>query len=132
LILQSAVQSLTVVDNEIYPDAVSKIGVLMYELITLHPFVEGNKRTGFMCADTLLVLNDRILVASGNERIAISLKVVRLEIDRDFLVEWLWDHSIESANIRTNNHGTYMTTKTLKRTLNSIFLTECGSKGRHS
>lgn len=90
-----AAPSLIVYGKEIYPDTVSKISALMYEITTLHPFIEGNKRTGFMVADTLMVLNGRQIVASNGEKIAISLGLAKLEIERAELTEWMGNNSEE-------------------------------------
>ena len=58
----------------------------MYEITTLHPFIEGNKRTGFTCADMFLVINDHLLVASPEEGTEILLKVARMEMERSELI----------------------------------------------
>lgn len=84
---------LKVYGRNIYPGVVDKIGALMYEITTLHPFIEGNKRTGFTCADMLMVKNGRIIVASVNERVKVSLEVARLEMNRDELIKWLKNNS---------------------------------------
>jgi death-on-curing protein len=35
-------------DQELYPSTEEKASRLCYEIITQHPFVDGNKRTGLM------------------------------------------------------------------------------------
>ena len=95
---------LTFGGTDIYPDVLSKIGALMFEIITLHPFVEGNKRTGFLCADMLMILNDRVLIASDEERTAIAISVAKMETDRESLIAWLRIHSIETVHVRSDSN----------------------------
>ncbi len=75
----------------------------MYELTTLHPFIEGNKRTASLCADTLMILNDHIIVASNDERTRISLETAKMNVERDELIAWLRDCSYEKALIEKKN-----------------------------
>jgi len=88
-----AAPDLTFNKQEIYPGTVTKIGALMFEIITLHPFIEGNKRTGFLLADMLMIMNGRIMTGTDDERTAIAMSVARLETDRDALITWLEEHS---------------------------------------
>jgi death-on-curing protein len=92
--------------REICPDVVSKISTLMYEIITLHPFIEGNKRTGFTVADTLMLHNHRRIVASNEEKIAISLGVAKLQIERDELTEWIRNNS-EGMTVTLKQRGNF-------------------------
>lgn len=78
--LLNAIESphIKVYGQEIYPDPISKIGTFMFEMITLHPFIEGNKRTGLMCADTLMVLNYGVITASDRQRKNVALSSRRI------------------------------------------------------
>lgn len=40
---------------------IDKAAILLYEIINLHPFIDGNKRTAFVAADTLLRLNGKTI-----------------------------------------------------------------------
>ena len=42
-------------------DIYHKAAMLLYEIITTHPFVDGNKRTAFEAAETLLWKNGKSL-----------------------------------------------------------------------
>ena len=40
-----------------YAELHEKVAKLMHEIVTLHPFIDGNKRTGFMAGVVTLDLN---------------------------------------------------------------------------
>ena len=61
----------------------------MFEMITLHPFIEGNKRTGLMCADTLMVLNYGVITASDRQRKNVALRLAKNIMTRQNLIKWL-------------------------------------------
>jgi death-on-curing protein len=109
-----------VYETEIYPDVVSKAAVMMYELTTLHPFVEGNKRTAFLCADMLLVLNDHLLVANNEERTEVSLRVARMGMNRDNLIDWFREKTIETAMNQAEDEKFMTVTKRIKKNSNVL------------
>ncbi|MDP8258918.1 MAG: type II toxin-antitoxin system death-on-curing family toxin, partial [Candidatus Aadella gelida] len=50
--------------QEAYPDFFEKCAVLGYALIQNHPFVDGNKRTGFASMHLMLLMNGYDLASS--------------------------------------------------------------------
>ena len=60
-----------------------------------HPFVDGNKRTGFASIIVFLGLNGFDLVAPPEQATAIMLEVGAGNVDEDALARWIAD------NIRT-------------------------------
>ena len=65
-------------------------------IILNHPFVDGNKRTGFLCAYLFLYLNGWNLAASEVEAVDAVLSLAVREIDETGFSNWLRDHSIAS------------------------------------
>lgn len=59
-----------------------------------HPFSDGNKRTGFLAAYALLLLNGYEIEASQAEVIAFVLAVAAGEIDEDGISAFLRDHCV--------------------------------------
>ncbi|MEW5718511.1 MAG: Fic family protein, partial [Chloroflexota bacterium] len=43
-----AVPKQTMFGDDLYPDVATKAAILLFTLIKNHPFVDGNKRTGFL------------------------------------------------------------------------------------
>ena len=64
-------------------------------IIQNHPFVDGNKRTGFMAAYMFLDINGSTLVADEVSATAMTLSLTASEIDENDYGTWLAD-SIET------------------------------------
>lgn len=65
-----------------------------FGIIADHPFVDGNKRTGFLAAYLFLTLNGWELTASEAEAVAAVLALAVGEMDEFGFSNWLEDHSV--------------------------------------
>lgn len=54
-----------------------------------HPFVDGNKRTGFLCCAVFLEINGQRLEAPEGEVVAMTIALAAGEADADAYAEWL-------------------------------------------
>lgn len=61
-----------------------------------HPFIDGNKRTGFVCAAVFLELNGLRFVAPEGEVVAMTFALAASEADADAYAAWLRDN-VEQA-----------------------------------
>ena len=59
-----------------------------------HPFVDGNKRTGFLAAYVFLDLNGWELMAHEDEAVAVVLALAASEIQEVGFSEWLKANSV--------------------------------------
>ncbi len=69
-----------------------KAAALCYSIVMNHPFVDGNKRTGFVSADTMLRLNGfavEVATDAGEETI---LKLASGNVTREHLTAWFSEH----------------------------------------
>ena len=66
-----------------------------FGIISNHPFVDGNKRTGFLAAYVFLVLNGWELDAAESHAVAAVLDLATGKIDEPTFSTWLKDHSVE-------------------------------------
>ncbi len=57
-----------------------------------HPFIDGNKRPGFIAMATFLACNDVELQATDAQATAAMLELASGQIDEDGLTAWLRDH----------------------------------------
>ena len=75
-------------ENEyLYPDILSKAAALIESLIGNHPFIDGNKRTGYVLMRLFLISNhaDFVMhIASG-------------KMKYDDIIDWLQHHTITKA-----------------------------------
>lgn len=76
----------------LYPDPFSKAAALAESLIINHPFVDGNKRTGFAGMAALLMEYGLILQATQQEAYTTIIRVSTGEMDFDALRDWLQAH----------------------------------------
>jgi death-on-curing protein len=62
-------------------------------VIKNHPFLDGNKRTGFMLGAGFLELNGRELFASEPDAVIRTLALAAAEMSEGAYAEWLEHHS---------------------------------------
>ncbi len=79
--------------QDLYPDLFSKAAALGHSLIHNHPFLDGNKRTGFEAMRLLLRLNGQDLQASEGAKFDFVLKIAKRELTEQSIADWLKEHS---------------------------------------
>jgi death on curing protein len=70
------------------PDAAALAAAYAFEIARNHPFVDGNKRTAAVIAETFLVLNGHRLDASDAELVVAILFLAAGELGEDELADW--------------------------------------------
>jgi death on curing protein len=61
-------------------------------IVRNHPFVDGNKRTGFLAAFMFLYLNGQLLQASEDEAVTMNLGLASRDVDEAAYTKWLEDN----------------------------------------
>ena len=88
-LLDSALaRPLNLVSNE-KPDVAALAACYAVGLAKNHPFVDGNKRAGFLAMGLFLFLNGRRLTATQAEATVTMLAVASGEIDEKALADWI-------------------------------------------
>lgn len=64
-----------------------------YGIAHIHPFVDGNKRTAFVCAELFLALNRWELLASDADCVLTMLALAAGELDEASYAAWLRAHA---------------------------------------
>ena len=82
--------------QDLYPDVYHKAAALLESLINNHPFVDGNKRTGFTSAAMFLKINGFSLVASNQEVESFVLSIATGEGSIETITDWLKTYSTKS------------------------------------
>lgn len=59
-----------------------------YRIINNHPFIDGNKRTGYIVSRLFLMLNGHDIEASEEERVTIFMGVANNIVIEDELTKW--------------------------------------------
>ena len=79
---------------DVYDTLSLKAAAMMHEIIKLTPFVDGNKRTGYLAADTFLRANQREMRASLQDIIDTCLKTSMCSINIVEIADWIQTNSV--------------------------------------
>lgn len=101
-LLESAVfrPQATAFGQEAYSALFEKCACIGYSLIQNHPFIDGNKRTGFAAMHLMLLINSRDLDSTAEQEIAMTENVASGKMCEPEIVQWLKQHSIKKVVIR--------------------------------
>lgn len=94
-LLESAVArpQATFAKKALYPDVFSKAAALGHSIISNHPFIDGNKRVGYMAMRLFLNVNGYDLTASVEENYQFVIEIAEREKDVKSIAKWLKEHS---------------------------------------
>ena len=76
------------------PSVFNLAAAYAFGIIQNHPFVDGNKRAGFLAAYVFLDLNGWELVASEAEAVSAVMALATGEMDEAGFSDWLKDNSL--------------------------------------
>ncbi|MGC4396215.1 type II toxin-antitoxin system death-on-curing family toxin [Hydrogenophaga sp. T2] len=79
------------------PDVASLAAAYGYGLSRNHPFIDGNKRTGFVATELFLVLNGWELVADDGACVLTMLAVASGELSEAGFAAWLRAHTAHAT-----------------------------------
>lgn len=90
-VLESALQRpfQTFGGEDLYPSPLEKTAALMESLIVNHPFVDGNKRTGYILGRVLLVESGYDFTASEDERYDFVIAIASGDLRYEQILAWL-------------------------------------------
>jgi len=83
-----------------YEDLFQKAAKLMYDIITLHPFVDGNKRTGFQAGVVTLHTNHLEIDCPEEESINLMVDVAKGEKGYFELLDFLIKYSYRDPEVK--------------------------------
>jgi len=79
--------------KDLYPDIFSKAACLGHSLIRNHPFVDGNKRTGYLSMRLFLNINGYDIKAGEDEKYKFVIEIAEKVSDEQSIAQWLKKHS---------------------------------------
>ena len=74
---------------DLYPDPVDKAAAMLESVVKNHPFVDGNKRSGYVLARLVLKTYDLDLQASDEEEYDMVIQVATGQLDVDGIRAWM-------------------------------------------
>lgn len=81
-------------EDEFFPTGFDKAAVLMHGIITGHPFIDGNKRTGYQLGRLLLQEAGYDVAAPEDERYDMVIRVATGQMEVEEIKAWLSAHSV--------------------------------------
>lgn len=82
--------------DDLYPSVFEKAAALAESLIINHPFVDGNKRTGFLAMASLIQEESLILTATQEDAYLLTIDISTGSKAFDEIVDWLKANSQSS------------------------------------
>ena len=71
---------------------VRKAVYLLHRIIVQHPFLDGNKRTGFGVADAFLRLSEVKIVADPDEIVTFTVSIAKGRENEEHVYRWIVQH----------------------------------------
>lgn len=75
--------------EDLYPTMLEKAAAILESIVVNHPFVDGNKRTGYTVARSLLRINRIDITAGLEDRYDFVIAIASGELRYEGILEWL-------------------------------------------
>jgi death-on-curing protein len=89
--LESAIArpSQTSDSSELYPSVLEKAAALIESILINHPFIDGNKRTGYTLLRFFLIQNEMDITASQDNKYEFVIDIASGALKYEGIVSWL-------------------------------------------
>jgi death on curing protein len=96
--LESAINRpfMTFDQKDLYPSPIEKAAALIESLISNHPFIDGNKRIGYVLMRYFLLENDFDIKASQSEKFDFVIKIAQGQLSFEQIRDWLSEKVIKN------------------------------------
>ncbi|MBL0183924.1 MAG: type II toxin-antitoxin system death-on-curing family toxin [Chitinophagaceae bacterium] len=84
-------------DNELHPTPIHKAAALIESILINHPFVDGNKRTGYVLMRIYLISNGLDIQASQEEKYDFVINIASGLTKFESILEWLTKHVVKNS-----------------------------------
>jgi len=79
--------------KELYPDIYTKAAALIESILINHPFIDGNKRIGYVILRLFLMGANLDLKATQSEKYDFVIGIAKGNLNFDKIVNWIKDNS---------------------------------------
>ena len=83
--------------KDLYPSPIDKAASLIESILINHPFIDGNKRTGYVLMRILLIDNGMDINASLEEKYIFVINIASGQSKFDTIVKWLDTHAVKNS-----------------------------------
>ena len=81
--------------KELYPTPIEKAAAIIESIIINHPFLDGNKRLGYVLMRLLLLEQHYDIIASNSEKYSFVLSISEGELSFEDICTWIQKHIME-------------------------------------
>ena len=85
-------------NDDLYPTSIHKAAALIESLLINHPFVDGNKRTGYVLMRIFLINNGLDINATQEDKYVFVINIASGKAKFKEILDWLTKH-VEEKNI---------------------------------
>ena len=71
------------------PDIIELASVYAFSIVRSHPFIDGNKRTGYVLLETFLELNGASFTATDAEAVIAILQLAAGDTSEEDFIDWV-------------------------------------------
>lgn len=80
--------------NELYKSSPQKAAAIIESIVRNHPFLDGNKRTGYVLMRLILMKDGRDIDSSEEDKYELVIKIASGQIDYKGIKAWIEDKMI--------------------------------------
>ena len=77
--------------NDLYPSPIEKAAAIIESIIANHPFIDGNKRFGYVAMRLTLINYGHDILASEDDKYDFVIKIAKGELKFDKILTWIND-----------------------------------------
>jgi death on curing protein len=85
-------------NKELYPSILEKAASLIESLIINHPFIDGNKRTGYTLLRLFLLKNGLDLTATQDNKYEFVINIASATLKYEGILQWLGKNTAKKNN----------------------------------
>jgi death-on-curing protein len=82
-------------ETEFYPTPEEKAGTILESIVKNHPFIDGNKRTGYILMRLVLMHFGKDFKATQNEKYDFVMAIASGQLDFHQIVTWIKQRVVE-------------------------------------
>ena len=79
-------------NSDLYPTPPEKAAAILQSIVGNHPFVDGNKRTGYVLMRLILLQSNFDIESSEEDKYELVIEISKGNLDFNEILEWIRNH----------------------------------------